>query len=79
MLNVCFNILIWQDDKKHSNSSLDTDEDKRQLKPTPELKTNQERVKENQLRQKLILGATTQEPKCNIEKGRLSIQIVHYC
>lgn len=49
-----------------STTSLESEDERRQLK------TNQERVKENHIRQKLILGGTSPEPKCNIEKGAIA-------
>ncbi|KAK7070795.1 hypothetical protein SK128_024016 [Halocaridina rubra] len=53
-------VQIPEDDKKRSASTLEAPEDERR-----HLKGNEERIKENQLRQKLLYA----EPKCNIEKG----------
>ncbi|XP_047738832.1 voltage-dependent T-type calcium channel subunit alpha-1G [Hyalella azteca] len=74
---VLFNLLVAilvegfsaEEEKKLSTASLESDEERRQLK------TNQERVKENQLRQKLILGGAAPETKCNIEKEHQLLQL----
>ncbi|XP_066974796.1 voltage-dependent T-type calcium channel subunit alpha-1G isoform X1 [Macrobrachium rosenbergii] len=57
---------ITEDEKKRSASTLDAPEDERRM-----LKGNEERIKENQLRQKLLYA----EPKCNIEKESKLLQM----
>ena len=58
--------LTTQEEKKRSRSSLGSPEEDKKTQ-----NTNEERVKENQLRRKLLLD----EPKCNIEKGQITHSI----
>ncbi|KAF2363799.1 Ion transport domain [Trinorchestia longiramus] len=63
------NSLVADDENKQSTASLESEDERRTLK------TNHERVKENHIRQKLILGGASPEPKCNIEKEHQLLQL----